>query len=104
MNDVSIPREISPREIATELRKLLYGGTADPECYATGEGRVRTIPHGLFCTIAKCDQPSESLYADVIHEALDLEIVVGKGNHAIVLTTDANFAPRGWGPDCGPER
>lgn len=99
MNDVHISEALSPREIAAKLRTLLYRGTADPECYATGEGRVLTIPHGLFCTIAKCDQPAESLYADVIHEALELEVVVAKGNHAIVLATDANFSPRGWGPE-----
>ena len=59
-------------------------------------GGLLTISYGEFCGIAGRKQLRKRLYTEVELEASRIGLIVAFGWNAVIVATDANFAPEGW--------
>ena len=89
-------KKLDPNEIAGELYRLLYG-TDEPCDAVVAQGRVRTFTRNEFRTITGYAALPKHLFADVERAAIEWGIVIGFGWYAVIVSTDDNFAPNGWG-------
>ena len=70
--------------------------TEDVEDAQEWSGGVLTIPIEEFYGIAGCTQLRKRLYTEVELEASRIGLIVAFGWNAVIVATDANFAPEGW--------
>ena len=83
------------KQIAERLKDRLYRNDGEPD--EPGHGSVLTIPYEAFYGIVERDQLRKRLYTEVELEASRIGLIVAFGWNAVVVATDDNFVPDGWG-------